>query len=150
MVTFSLDPRGLHFFFSRPSGLVLSLSKYFFLPNIFSTFFDIVILRTSLSSLVRQPSRRCHVVPKKDLPRVAGLAPLPSPGSPARGRVRMGPPMVVLLGAAPPLIGRPHGGVIHRPRRGFPARRCREILWSASSAISKTSLTAWSAWKGKQ
>ena len=58
--------------------------------------------------------------------------------------------MVVLLGAAPPLIARPHGGAIHRPRRGFPARRCREILWSASSAISKTSRIAWSAWKGKQ
>ena len=125
-------------------------SQNIFLPNIFSTFFDIVISRTSLSSLVRQPSRRCHVVPKEDLPRVAGLAHLLSPEIRARGLVRVGPPMVVLLGAAPPLIARPHGGAIHRPRRGFPARRCREILWSASSAISKTSLTAWSAWKGKQ
>ena len=126
-------------------------SQNIFCQIFFRLFFDIVISRTSLSSLVRQPSRRCHVVPKEDLPRVAGLAHLLSPEIRARGLVRVGPPMVVSIGAAPPLIARPLGGAFHRPRRGIPARRCRESFWSASSATSKISLPAWSAWRiGKQ
>ena len=88
----------------------------------------------------------------EEMPREAGLAPLLSPIAFAQGLVRADHRLVVVSGAAPlPLLAWPLGGVLHRPRRGVPARRCRKISWSVSSAVWKTCLIAWLIWKiGKQ
>ena len=142
-MTFSRDPRGLHFFFSRP-GLELLLSKIFFCANIFSTFYfaDFSFLPLFDSRHPKMPGRSRgryalrvrYSSPSGVYRHCSGLVPfdhywwssssalLPSGG---RRHPR----------SSPSPRPRARGRFLLRPRHSVPAQCCRGSVWSVSSAL---------------